>query len=77
MFTFALISLFYVLGLIPEILEKSCEECTPAEKANIGKVIRFLVKEKPDWWQKIVKIYDPNGAFEAKYKDYLNKLLKD
>ncbi|CAH1364945.1 unnamed protein product [Tenebrio molitor] len=58
---------------IPDALLNECAKCNDEHKEGIRKVIHYLIKQKPDWWQQLQKKYDPDGEHEKKYKHYLEK----
>nr|ANJ05010.1 chemosensory protein 3 [Chrysopa pallens] len=61
--------------VLPEALETKCAKCTPIQLEKTKKVIRFLAKERPEYWEKLKKVYDPEGKFEKQYSEYLKEIL--
>lgn len=56
-------------------MENKCAKCTAIQLEKTKKVIRYLVKEKPEHWEKLKKVYDPEGKYLSKYSDYLKEIL--
>ncbi|KAJ3629644.1 hypothetical protein MTP99_014024 [Tenebrio molitor] len=60
--------------VIPDALITGCKKCTERQRPSIEKVIRFLVKERNSDWQELLKVYDPEGKYQAAYAHYLHDL---
>ncbi|XP_044739363.1 putative odorant-binding protein A10 [Chrysoperla carnea] len=61
--------------VLPEALENKCTKCTEIQLEKAKKVIRYLAKEKPEYWEKLKKVYDPEGKYASKYGDLLKEIL--
>nr|CAJ01465.1 hypothetical protein [Locusta migratoria] len=61
-------------AVIPDALTNECAKCNEKQKAGAEKVIKFLIKEKPDLWEPLEKKYDPSGSFRQKYGPELKKV---
>ncbi|KAK9877400.1 hypothetical protein WA026_018517 [Henosepilachna vigintioctopunctata] len=59
--------------ILPDAVKTGCAKCTDEHKAAAKKFVSFLMKEKPQMWEKLVQHYDPDKTYRNKYKD----LLKD
>ncbi|XP_008554865.1 allergen Tha p 1 [Microplitis demolitor] len=55
--------------ILPDALATSCESCTEKQKTKSEKVIRHLVNNKKDLWDKLAVKYDPNNEYRKKYED--------
>ncbi|XP_031828007.1 ejaculatory bulb-specific protein 3-like [Nomia melanderi] len=58
---------------LPDALENACSKCSEKQKKGSDKVIQYLVKERPQVWERLSKKYDPTGDYTRKYKDEANK----
>ncbi|XP_067004282.2 ejaculatory bulb-specific protein 3 [Anabrus simplex] len=54
---------------VPDALTNECAKCTEKQKNGTEKVIRFLIDNKPDIWQKLEAKYDPDGTYKKKYQE--------
>ncbi|KAK0167475.1 hypothetical protein PV327_004870 [Microctonus hyperodae] len=54
---------------LPDALKTGCKECSEKQKAGSEKVIRYIVNERPDLWERLAKVYDPNNEYRTKYED--------
>nr|ADP65808.1 hypothetical protein [Locusta migratoria] len=59
---------------IPDALTNECSKCNEKQKNGAEKVIRFLIKEKPDLWSPLETKYDPSGSYRQKYADELKRV---
>ncbi|XP_049963356.1 allergen Tha p 1-like isoform X2 [Schistocerca serialis cubense] len=59
---------------IPDALTNDCAKCNEKQKAGAEKVIRFLIKEKPDLWTPLENKYDPTGTYRQKYGEELKRV---
>ncbi|CAK9829380.1 Allergen Tha p 1 [Anthophora retusa] len=58
---------------LPDALENDCSKCSEKQKAGSEKVIRYLINERPDLWERLSKKYDPTGEYKLKFDDTANK----
>ncbi|CAH1988479.1 unnamed protein product [Acanthoscelides obtectus] len=58
---------------VKEALENGCGSCTDKQKAGAKKVIRYLMKNKPDWWKELNDRFDPDGKYKAKFDAFLKE----
>ncbi|XP_046627781.1 uncharacterized protein LOC124308780 isoform X1 [Neodiprion virginianus] len=54
--------------LLPDALENDCKSCNDRQKAGSEKVIRFLVNERPEIWDKLAKKFDPDNRYRVKFQ---------
>lgn len=47
---------------LPDALKTRCRKCNSLQKKNARKVIEYIMKNKPDMWQGVLKKYDPTGV---------------
>nr|ALG36159.1 chemosensory protein 6 [Sclerodermus sp. MQW-2015] len=53
---------------LPDALASGCSKCSEKQKEGSEKVIRFLVNERPQVWDKLAKKYDPTGEYKLKFQ---------
>lgn len=58
---------------LPDALENRCGKCSEKQKAGSEKVIRYLIDERPQTWERLSKKYDPTGEYTRKFQDEANK----
>ncbi|XP_053972184.1 ejaculatory bulb-specific protein 3 [Hylaeus volcanicus] len=58
---------------LPDALETNCSKCSEKQRKGSDKVIRFLVNERPQTWEKLKKKYDPTGENTRKFENELKK----
>lgn len=55
--------------LLPDALKTNCEKCTPKQRDGTDRVLRFIVKNKPEEWEKLRAKYDPENQYIQKYRE--------
>ncbi|PSN51556.1 Ejaculatory bulb-specific protein 3 [Blattella germanica] len=62
---------------VPDALENDCSKCSEKQKEGTKKVLKYLIKDKPQQWDELIAKYDPTGdykkKYEEKYKDELQQ----
>nr|UEN71181.1 chemosensory protein 5 [Gregopimpla kuwanae] len=53
---------------LPDALATGCSKCNERQKAGSEKVIRYLVNQRPQLWEKLSKKYDPNNEYKIKFQ---------
>ncbi|KAF6210101.1 hypothetical protein GE061_015857 [Apolygus lucorum] len=59
---------------IPEALKTECAKCSDKQKAGVEKVLRHLIREKPDDYKVLEDQFDPEGVYRKKYEDLKKKV---
>ncbi|XP_012153654.1 chemosensory protein 3 [Megachile rotundata] len=54
--------------ILPDALETECKKCTEKQREVTKKVIKHLVNNKPEMWQKLVDKYDPEKKYRVKFE---------
>uniref|UniRef100_A0A1S5VFI4 Chemosensory protein n=2 Tax=Meteorus pulchricornis TaxID=51522 RepID=A0A1S5VFI4_9HYME len=54
---------------LPDALKTECAGCSEKQKAGSEKVIRYIVNQRPDLWEQLAKVYDPNNEYRVKFQD--------
>ncbi|KAK9877409.1 hypothetical protein WA026_018522 [Henosepilachna vigintioctopunctata] len=57
--------------VLPEAIQTGCAKCTEEHKRGARKVVKFLMEEKPQFWEKLVNFYDPDKIFRERFKQQL------
>lgn len=65
------LKLCVILERLPEAIKTGCGDCSKEEKEYAKQIVKFLVKNKKPMLEEILKKYDPNGTYKAKYQDIL------
>lgn len=73
----SLLVMLYISEFLPDALENNCGKCTPKQKDGAKKVIKYLVKNKPDIWEKALKKFDPQGIYMTKYAAEYEKIKNE
>ncbi|KAJ9585920.1 hypothetical protein L9F63_020428, partial [Diploptera punctata] len=58
---------------LPEALRTNCEKCSDRQKKMVRKAANYLIKEKPNDWEKIAKKYDPDHQYSAQFRKFLKE----
>ncbi|XP_033150487.1 putative odorant-binding protein A10 [Drosophila busckii] len=58
--------------ILPDAMLTDCEKCTEKQKYGAEKVTRHLIDNRPEDWQRLEKIYDPQGGYRLKYEETKN-----
>ncbi|EFA07422.1 chemosensory protein 12 precursor [Tribolium castaneum] len=56
---------------LADALQTSCSKCSQRQKDGSRTIIRYLIKNKRDWWNELEAKYDPTGIYKNKYADEL------
>lgn len=54
-------------SVLSDALLTNCGKCSEKQKAGTQKVIKYIVKNKPQQWEALRKKYDPDNQFATKY----------
>ncbi|XP_017779658.1 PREDICTED: ejaculatory bulb-specific protein 3-like [Nicrophorus vespilloides] len=52
---------------LPDALSSECLKCNEKQKETAEKVIRHLMKNRPNDWERLSKKYDPNMEYKKKF----------
>lgn len=55
--------------LLPDALKTNCEKCTAKQRDGTDRVLRFIVKNKPEEWKLLTAKYDPDNIYIQKYRE--------
>ncbi|EDV99794.1 GH12519 [Drosophila grimshawi] len=54
--------------ILPDAMMTDCVKCTEKQKYGAEKVTRHLIDNRPNDWERLEKIYDPEGSYRIKYE---------
>ncbi|XP_075158714.1 antennal protein 10 isoform X1 [Haematobia irritans] len=52
---------------LPDAIATDCAKCTEKQKYGSDKVTRYLIDNRPEDWERLEKIYDPEGTYRKAY----------
>lgn len=52
---------------MPDAIETDCSKCSPKQKEGSEKIIRYIIDNKPDYWEELQKKYDSNNEYKKRY----------
>ncbi|XP_061390536.1 putative odorant-binding protein A10 [Musca vetustissima] len=52
---------------LPDAIATNCVKCTPKQKEGSDKVTHFLIDNRREDWERLEKIYDPEGTYRKAY----------
>ncbi|KAH8421487.1 hypothetical protein KR009_009694 [Drosophila setifemur] len=55
--------------ILPDAIQSDCTKCTEKQKYGADKVTRHLIDNRPSDWERLEKIYDPEGSYRIKYQE--------
>ncbi|VVC30754.1 Hypothetical protein CINCED_3A025846 [Cinara cedri] len=56
--------------VLPDALRTDCSKCSDVQKQRSEKVIRFLIKNRSDDFDRLTTKYDPSGEYKKKLEKY-------
>lgn len=51
-----------------DALTTECSKCSPKQRANSDKVLRYIINNKPAEWKVLQDKFDPKGIYIARYR---------
>ncbi|XP_039489263.2 putative odorant-binding protein A10 [Drosophila santomea] len=55
--------------ILPDAIQTDCTKCTEKQRYGAEKVTRHLIDNRPTDWERLEKIYDPEGTYRIKYQE--------
>ncbi|KAK9877421.1 hypothetical protein WA026_018534 [Henosepilachna vigintioctopunctata] len=52
---------------LPDAIENDCERCTEKQKEGSNFMMRYLIDNKPEYWNRLQAKYDPTDSYKKKY----------
>lgn len=59
-----MLNIAYFSEALPDALKTSCAKCTKKQQEGTDKVLRYVIKNKPNDYKVIEHIYDPSGIYK-------------
>lgn len=60
--------------VLPDALKTNCEKCSAPQRQGTERVVRFLIKNKPEQWEILRAKYDPENIYATKYNKEAEEL---
>nr|QUP79552.1 chemosensory protein 6 [Monochamus saltuarius] len=54
---------------MPDAIETDCSKCSEKQKEGSEIIIRYLIDNKPEYWNPLQDKYDPTGSYKKRYLD--------
>lgn len=64
---YIIIQIIQISETLPDAITTDCAKCTPKQKEGSDKVTRFLIDNRPEDWERLEKIYDPEATYRKAY----------
>lgn len=58
---------FLFLGIIPDAIQTECAKCSERQRIQAGKALAYLLNFRPEYWNMLIKKFDPNNVHLRKY----------
>jgi hypothetical protein len=58
---------------ISDALLTQCEKCSEKQRNGSRTILRYMIKNKREWWNELEAKYDPDGTYKKKYEEELKK----
>ncbi|XP_047536184.1 allergen Tha p 1-like [Vanessa atalanta] len=58
---------------IPQSVEDNCSKCSEKQKTLIAQVINAIKEKLAEEWEKLNKLYNPEGKFDKTLSEFLDK----
>lgn len=52
---------------MPDAIETDCSKCSEKQKEGSEYMMRYLIDNKPDYWNPLQEKYDPTGTYKKRY----------
>lgn len=57
---------------MPDAIETDCSKCSEKQKDGSEIIMRYLIDNKPEYWNPLQEKYDPTGSYKKKYLEEKN-----
>lgn len=54
---------------MPDAVETDCSKCSAKQREGSEVMMRFLIDNKPEYWNPLEEKYDPTGSYKKRYLD--------
>ena len=52
---------------MPDAIETDCSKCSAKQQEGSEVMMRYLIDNKPEYWNPLQEKYDPTGAYKQRY----------
>nr|ARM20141.1 chemosensory protein [Galeruca daurica] len=61
---------------MPDAIATDCSKCSEKQREGSEYMMRFLIDNKPDYWNPLQEKYDPSGAYKQRYLESKKQEVK-
>ncbi|XP_028141528.1 ejaculatory bulb-specific protein 3-like [Diabrotica virgifera virgifera] len=61
---------------MPDAIETDCSKCSDKQKEGSEYIIRYLIDNKPEYWNPLQEKYDPSGTYKQRYLESKKEEVK-
>ncbi|CAH1123715.1 unnamed protein product [Ceutorhynchus assimilis] len=54
---------------MPDAIETNCSKCSEKQREGSEVMMRYLIDNKPEYWNPLQEKYDPTGSYKQRYFD--------
>nr|AMP19496.1 chemosensory protein 1 [Tomicus yunnanensis] len=54
---------------MPDAIETDCSKCSEKQREGSEIMMRYLIDNKPEYWNPLQEKYDPTGSYKQRYLD--------
>lgn len=65
---------FFFIEMVPMLIKDSCDSCTKEQKKIMKKVMDKIKTIRPNDYEKLTKLFDPEGKYQAAFMKNLENL---
>lgn len=52
---------------MPDAIETDCIKCSEKQKEGSEIIMKYLIDNKPEYWDPLQEKYDPSGTYKQRY----------
>lgn len=52
---------------MPDAIETDCSKCSEKQRQGSEVMMRYLIDNKPEYWNPLQDKYDPTGSYKQRY----------
>lgn len=52
---------------MPDAIETDCSKCSEKQRQGSEVMMRYLIDNKPEYWNPLQEKYDPTGSYKQRY----------
>ncbi|XP_057656963.1 ejaculatory bulb-specific protein 3-like isoform X1 [Diorhabda carinulata] len=61
---------------MPDAIATDCSKCSEKQKEGSEYMMRFLIDNKPEYWNPLQEKYDPSGTYKQRYLETKKQEVK-